>query len=158
MGKEGKTKVGTWKFDLPVASLKHPEKYSGKRTLLELKSSWEKAFVYYLDNNPAILSWSSEEIIIPYYNIIKQRKARYFPDFYIKYKTPNGDKKAIIEVKPFKDTQKPVVKESQSQKTNLYNLNMFYINQMKWKSAKKYCKDNGYHFFIITEKNLNFTK
>jgi len=156
MSKEGKTSVGTYKYDVLVSTLKNPNKYNGKRNCLELKSSWEKAFVYYLDNNQSIINWTSEEIIIPYYNVIKQRKARYFPDFFIEYKTPKGVVKAIIEIKPYKDTLKPVVKESQSQKSNIYNLNMFYINQMKWKSARKYCKDHDYEFFIITEKNLNF--
>ena len=55
----------------------------------------------YCDNNPNIIEWGSEEIIIPYRSPVDRKVHRYFPDFYIKYRTSNGEvKREIIEVKP----------------------------------------------------------
>ena len=62
----------------------------------------------YCDENPSIIEWNSEEIIIPYISPVDGKVHRYFPDFYIKYVT--SDKKTvreIIEVKPKKTTVSP---------------------------------------------------
>ena len=40
----------------------------------------------YCDNNPNILEWGSEEIIIPYKSPLDKKVHRYFPDFFIKYR------------------------------------------------------------------------
>ena len=127
----GRTKAGTYYTELPVSSLKHPEKYDGKRKILELRSSWEMAMVHYLDNNPSILGWSSEEVIVKYFNPLKQRPARYFPDFRLKYQTPKGIKEALVEVKPFHETQKPKITEGMSEKSKAWAMSTYYINQAK---------------------------
>ena len=55
----------------------------------------------YCDNNPNILEWGSEEIIIPYKSPLDKKVHRYFPDFFIKYKNSSGKIiREIIEVKP----------------------------------------------------------
>jgi len=71
--------------------LQHPEKYKGKRPI-QMRSSWETKFALkWLDININIIEWSSEEIIIKYFNPIKNRNARYFMDFSFKAKNKNGD-------------------------------------------------------------------
>ena len=53
----------------------------------------------FCDNNPNILQWGSEEIIIPYRAIPDGKVRRYFPDFYIKVREKSGKvTKYIIEV------------------------------------------------------------
>ena len=62
----------------------------------------------FCDNNPSILEWGSEEVIIPYRCPTDGRVHRYFPDFYIKVHEKSGSvTKYIIEVKPKKQTQPP---------------------------------------------------
>ena len=57
----------------------------------------------YCDNNPNIIEWGSEEVIIPYRSPVDRKVHRYFPDFYIKYRNSKGDVlREIIEVKPKK--------------------------------------------------------
>ena len=54
----------------------------------------------FCDNNPSIIEWGSEEVIIPY-RAPDGRVRRYFPDFYIKVKEKTGKlTKYIIEIKP----------------------------------------------------------
>jgi hypothetical protein len=43
-----------------------------------------------LDKDPSIVEWSSEEHVIPYRSPIDNRMHRYFVDFYIKKKMPDG--------------------------------------------------------------------
>ena len=55
----------------------------------------------WLDRNPDIISWASEELVIPYISPVDNRQHRYFPDFLVKMKTREGKTKTVlIEVKP----------------------------------------------------------
>ena len=45
---------------------KNPTKYRGNPTNIVYRSLWERKFMVFCDNNPSILQWGSEEIIIPY--------------------------------------------------------------------------------------------
>ena len=154
----GKTDVGTYRFEIPVNTLKNSNKYCGVKKLIELRSSWEMAFVKYLDTNTSILEWSSEEIAIIYSHPIKKRDARYWPDFYCKFQTSNGIKEAIIEIKPFEQTQKPVLKETNKSSTNVYALSNYLINQAKWMSAEQACHKKGWKFIKLTEHDIIFNK
>ena len=44
----------------------------------------------FCDNNPSILQWGSEEIIIPY-RAPDGKVRRYYPDFYIKVREKSGN-------------------------------------------------------------------
>jgi hypothetical protein len=44
----------------------NPQKYRGNPTNIVYRSLWERKFMVFCDNNPSILQWGSEEIIIPY--------------------------------------------------------------------------------------------
>ena len=61
----------------------HPEKYKGDPTNIIFRSSWEKMFMRWCDDNKAVKSWQSEEKAIWYYNPVTKKNARYFPDFVV---------------------------------------------------------------------------
>ena len=128
----------------------NPKKYVGDPNRIVYRSLLERRFMLYCDRTPEIIAWASEEIAIKYYNPLDKRVHRYFPDFIVK---TDKDKKYIIEIKPFKQTQKPKVP---SKKTKSFMRESFeYIkNQAKWKAAKEYAKDKGFEFKIMTEKEL----
>ena len=87
---------------------KNPKKYKGNPTNIIYRSLLERRFMVYLDNTPAVLKWSSEEIIIPYVSPIDNRVHRYFPDFYMKFKNKsNITVEQLIEIKPSKHTKPP---------------------------------------------------
>ena len=65
-------------------SPKNIKKYKGNPTNIFYRSLWERRFMKYCDENPMILEWASEEIIIPYISSWDNKRHRYFPDFYIK--------------------------------------------------------------------------
>jgi hypothetical protein len=77
---------------------------------------------------------------------------RYFPDFIAKIRQPNGEVTVVMEVKPFKQTQKPTQKK-RTQKF-LQEVATYAINQEKWRAADLFCKEHGWQFKIITEKEL----
>ena len=132
----------------------NPEKYKGNPYNIIYRSLWERKFMVYCDTNDKIIEWGSEEIIIPYLSPWDGRFHRYFPDFYIKVKQVNGNiKKFIIEVKPKKQTKapKPV---SRKTKKWINEVKTYGINEAKWKSATKWCKQNDMEFKILTEDDL----
>ena len=84
---------------------KNYKKYKGDPTKIFYRSLWERRFMVYCDNNPNIIEWGSEELIIPYISPLDKKPHRYFPDFYIKYVNGNGQTvREVIEVKPKKQT------------------------------------------------------
>jgi hypothetical protein len=118
------------------------------------RSSWEARMMDWLDRNPSIISWSSEEVIIPYKSPVDNRYHRYFPDFLVKLKTVDDKiKTMIIEIKPKHQTQPP---EPQQRKTKKYinEVVTWGVNQAKWHAAKEYCLDRGWDFQVMTEDHL----
>ena len=69
---------------------KNPSKYKGDPTNIIYRSRWELKFMVYLDSHPDVLSWGSEEVIIPYRSPIDNKVHRYFPDFVVKKRNPAG--------------------------------------------------------------------
>lgn len=108
----------------------------------------------FLDTNPAILEWNSEEVIIPYISPIDNHAHRYFVDFSVAYKTKDGQiKKALVEVKPFKQTMPPE-KRSRNTKQFIAEVSTYAVNQAKWAAAKDWCAKKGYEWMVLTEKEL----
>lgn len=133
----------------------HPEKYEGDPTGIIARSSWETKFFIWCDNNPAVVKWSSEELIIPYKCKTDDRWHRYFPDAKVKIRDAAGNIKTyIVEIKPDKQTRPP---ETPKRKTRQYinEVLTWGKNESKWLAAIEYCKDRGYEFKILTEKHLN---
>ena len=112
---------------------KNYKKYKGDPTKIYYRSLWERRFMVYCDNNPNIIEWGSEEIIIPYRSPVDRKVHRYFPDFYIKYRTSTGDvKREIIEVKP-KSQCFPPKEPKRVTKKYRQKVLTYIINQAKFK-------------------------
>jgi hypothetical protein len=142
------------KYRQGIYTLVHPEKYKGNKNQICWRSSWECKMMKFLDHNPNVVEWSSEETIIPYANPLTGRISRYFVDFYAKMKDKSGElKKYLIEVKPHAQTMPPVQKNRKT-KSLIYQQAEYVKNQAKWKSAAEYCAKRNMNFVILTEKQL----
>ena len=124
-------------------------KYKGDADNVIFRSMWEKYCFRWLDENPAIKEWSSEEVVVPYYYDIDKQYHRYFVD--IKYTTMEG-KTFLVEIKPKKQTQAPTGKR----KTKQYiSESLTYVkNQCKWAAAIKYAQERNWQFVVWTEDTL----
>jgi hypothetical protein len=108
----------------------------------------------WLDKRDDVLEWSSEEIIIPYRDPTDGRLRRYFPDFLVTKKGKEGNiETVLIEIKPDKETKMPD-KPAKITKHYWNKVAIYAINQKKWESADKWCKEKGYKFIIMTEHDL----
>ena len=133
---------------------KYPKKYIGDPTNIVYRSGWEKRVMQTLDENINVLRWASEEVIIPYVSPIDNRPHRYFPDFYVETKHPDGSiKKMLLEVKPKAQTKPPATPKRKT-KRYITEVMTWGVNEAKWKAAEEYCKDKGWEFRIITEAEL----
>ena len=132
---------------------KNKEKYSGK-TLPICRSKWEYKFCHYLDNNPNVLNWLSEEPKIPYINPNTGTVWKYHPDFLVKIKEGDTIKIKLIEIKPFKQTLQPKASKGKRKSTLLKEEQTYAMNSAKWQAAKEFCKKKGWDFLILTEKEL----
>jgi len=134
-------------------TVKNKSKYLGDANNVVFRSSWEKKLFIYLDNNPDVINWGSEELVINYVSPSDNRVHRYFPDVIMTYKDKLGViKKAVIEVKPYKQTQPPQGKRMTKFLAEEYKT--YAVNLAKWKYAKEWCEDNGAEFMIMTEREL----
>jgi hypothetical protein len=132
---------------------KHRNKYKGDSENVVYRSSWELRVMKWLDENPSVIWWASEELIIRYKSPIDQKMHRYFPDFIVRLKQKNGtESTVVIEIKPYKQTVKPV----QKRKTNrfLQEAATYAVNQEKWRAADLFCKEHGWQFKVLTEKDI----
>ena len=133
---------------------KNYKKYKGDPTKIFYRSLWERRFMVYCDNNPNIIEWGSEEIIIPYRSPVDKKVHRYFPDFYIKYQNSKGEVlREIVEVKPKAQCLPP--KEPKRKTRKYRNKQITYIiNQAKFKAAGDFCRERKMGFRILTEDHL----
>jgi len=136
---------------------KNPVKYRGNPMNITYRSSWELRVMKYLDDHPYVLEWASEELAIPYKSPIDGKFHRYFPDFLVKMKDKDGKICVrMLEIKPANQSKSPKVRENSQRITKKYinEVATFGINSAKWEAANEYCKDRGWSFHIITEKEL----
>jgi hypothetical protein len=131
---------------------RNPSKYKGDATNIVYRSSWELRVMKYLDEQPNVIWWASEELPIPYKSPIDQKVHRYFPDFIARIRQVNKEVTVVIEVKPFNQTQMP--KQKRKTQKFLQEIATYAINQEKWRAADLFCKEHGWQFKIITEKEL----
>lgn len=128
-------------------TVKHPEKYIGKR-VPTYRSSWEFAFMNFCDNNPAVTQWASEGIKIPYFNPVLGKQTIYVPDFIIVYQDANKRQHTeIVEIKPLAET---TMESARSPKDKL----SVAINMAKWAAADAWCKANNMRFRVVTEYDI----
>lgn len=133
---------------------KFPEKYAGDASNIVYRSGWERRVMQSLDDNAAVIRWSSEEVIIPYISPVDNKPHRYFVDFYVEAKAADGSiKTMLLEVKPAAQVQPP--KQPKKRTRRFISEVMTYgINQAKWEAAVAYCNKKGWEFKIVTENEL----
>ena len=142
---------------------KNPNKYKGNPSNIIYRSLLERRFMVYLDNNPSILKWQSEEIIIPYVSPIDNRAHRYFPDFYIKLRKTQNNKKIVehyvVEIKPKAQLKKPVHPRRKTKKA-LENYKWAYEtyvrNLCKNDALQKVGKSRKFKVMLLTEDSKLF--
>jgi hypothetical protein len=135
---------------------KNISKYIGKGIPV-YRSGWELKFFRWCDNNPKIVEWASESIIIPYVNPVDGKVHRYFTDGVIAINENNTIKKYVVEIKPSTQVQKPIAGKKKHS-TLVYESVRYVQNQAKWAAAKKWCEQRNYSFLILTEKELGISR
>lgn len=129
------------------------EKYKGKQYPI-YRSGWELKFFKWCDNNPNVLAWNSESVVIPYTSPLDNRIHRYFVDGLITIKESTGIKTYLIEIKPSSQVNPPQPKKYKRKTTMLYEQRTYVINRAKWDAAEKWAAKKGIEFKILTEKEL----
>lgn len=127
-------------------------KYVGK-TLPVYRSGWELKFFRWCDNNPNVVEWASESVIIPYLNKADGKYHRYYTDGIVAIKENEKITKYIIEIKPSSQLKVPVAGKKKTSTINYENFR-YLQNISKWDAAKQWCSKKGYKFLILTEKEL----
>ena len=130
----------------------HPEKYIGDANNIIFRQGWELKVLKWADNNPQVLKYAQEELIIPYISPVDSKQHRYFVDFLIMVKTRTGEiKKYAVEVKPEAQTMPP---KTRNKKRLITETMTYAVNQAKWKAADEFCKKKDISFIVLTEKHL----
>ena len=132
---------------------KNPSKYVGDSREIIYRSGWEARVMKWCDENPSVIRWASEELVIPYVSPIDNQVHRYFTDFVIEVQTKSGEtKRYVVEVKPHAQTLPP--KQKRNKQRLLEELSTYAVNQAKWSAAKEFCRKKNMEFIVITEKEL----
>jgi len=140
-------------------SPRYPEKYKGNPTNIVYRSSWELRFMGYLDKNPNVLQWASEELFVPYKSPLDGKWHRYFPDFIVRMRDREGKTVVkMIEIKPRSQSVPPEVRKDGQRITKKYlrEVATYGINNAKWEAAKEFCADRNWEFVVLTEKDVKF--
>lgn len=140
---------GKWRQG--IFTPKNGDKFIGTKAVY--RSGLELKFFRFCDDNPNILKWSSENVVVPYISPVDGRAHRYYVDNFIVIKEGDDIKKYLVEIKPYRQTKPPQTKYRKRQHL-LYEQKQWAINQSKWKYAEAYAKKKGWEFLIITEKDL----
>lgn len=99
----------------------------------KFRSSWEEKFMYYLDADPNVATWSYEKLVLEYVSNKRTGKIRkYYPDFYVEMST---GEKLVIEIK---------------QRRKLDNITV----KKKSAAAERWCMIHKASYKIITELEL----
>ena len=113
---------------------KNPDKYDGNIKQIIYRSSWERLFMVYCDRSEQVLSWSSEEIKIPYR--FEEKIRTYYPDFWVDMIDKDGNRvQKLIEIKP-------------------HHQKKMKVNIAKCTAAIMYGKTNEMEFLVLTEREL----
>ena len=134
-------------------TIKHTSKYGGDPTRVFFRSLWERQAFRWLDENPQVAKWSSEEVVIPYKCKTDGRIHRYFVDLKVTFQ--EGNKTYLIEIKPKKETIPPrITKASRPSKKYIQEVMKYAKNISKWEAATEYARDNLWEFQVWTEDDL----
>jgi len=112
----------------------------------------------FFDNRPEVIKWASEEFSIPYRSPRDNCIHRYFPDFIVAIRKPDGTvTTTVVEVKPAAQTRPPLPTPTGRQtRRYLSEAIRWGINQAKWAATKELCAKAGWEFALFTEENTPF--
>jgi hypothetical protein len=139
------------KYRQGVFTPTNKDKFLGSTAIY--RSGLELKFMRFCDNNPNVIKWGSENVIVPYISPLDGRAHKYYVDNFVIIKEGNVIKKYLIEIKPSKQTLPPETKYKKKQHL-IYEQSMYIKNQAKWQAAREFCKKKGLDFLILTEKHL----
>ena len=154
--KKGRPKQGQFMPD-------NPEKYimvenDQNQGKIIYRSSWERQFMSWLDLTTSVIKWNSEGVYVPYIKPTDNREHKYYIDFYFEAKnTKGGTTRYLIEIKPYAETQPPILpkrKTEKSMQNHQKRIVTYQVNQAKWESAREFARQNKVEFKIITEREL----
>jgi len=138
---------------------KNPQKYKGDATNIIFRSLLERSYMTRLDNDPRIVEWASEEIIVPYISPVDGAPHRYFPDFYVKLLKDGVVNEYLVEIKPKSQTLAPKPPKSGKISRSYKMARIAWaVNEAKWNAARNYCKDKGLTFEILTEEDAGIKR
>ena len=134
---------------------KNPSKYLGDPTKIVYRSLWERRFMVFCDGNDSVISWGSEEVVIPYISPKDNKKHRYYVDFIVETINKRGFKEVtLIEVKPKAQCKEPEAKGGRKTKRYFTEVMRWGVNSAKWKAARNFADNKGWNFKILTEDHL----
>lgn len=137
---------------------KNPAKYVGKTDNIISRSSWETRLFSYLDSNPAVLFWNSEDVVIKYVSPVDGRIHNYHVDVVAKIRNRHGEEKVYaIEVKPEYQMIPPKM-SSTNKKRLTEDIETYSINQAKWAAAKAFFEKQNIIFLVLNEYDIGIAK
>ena len=147
--------MGAYKTYKGYYKPKNLNKYKGDPTKCIYRSLWERRFMQYCDTTEAIVSWSSEEVVVPYWSPLDEKVHRYYVDFWVKTVALDGKEECmLIEIKPKKKTSKPEFGNKKMNFAKMNEMKDWIINTSKWDAAEKFCSVRGWKFKILTENDI----
>jgi hypothetical protein len=135
---------------------RNPQKYRGDPSNIIYRSLWEMRLMKYLDTHSRVLSWSSEEVIVPYISPLDNRPHRYFVDFVVTIQREDGTVDTLmVEVKPKAQTRPPErPRTGRPTRRFVREVETWAVNSAKWEAARAFCAKRGWTFTIMTEDHL----
>lgn len=121
----------------------------------------------YCDMNTTVKWWASEELFVPYLSPLDGKWHRYFVDFVIGVVDENGTEQTLmVEIKPLRQCVAPKVrvfegkvdKRRKDYRDYVRAVRDWSINSAKWAAAQQYCKQRGWTFKLVTDKDLKHGK
>lgn len=150
-----KHKPNNSKFLQDKYIVKNRNKYMGNPDDVFYRSSWELSAFTFFDNNVNVIKWGSEEIAIEYLMPLPNgniKKRKYYPDIYVEYIDAHGKiQKELIEIKPEKQMR---LSKAKKNITRHYENAVYFINQLKFDAAIKWCALHGVKFRTASDKQI----
>lgn len=135
------------KFAQGSYQVRNPDKYVG-RGVPRYRSGWEHAFFLFCDENPSVLQWASEAVVVKYMHPFTGKVTNYIPDIFIRYRDQHGAKHTeIVEIKPRKQS---LIEGRMSDRDRA----VVTINHAKWQAARAWCQRAKIEFRVLTEDQL----
>ena len=131
-------------------TIKRPEKYIGDPSKVVYRSLWERNTFRWLEENPKVKGWNSEDMVVPYKSTVDNKLHRYYVDLLVEM---NNKEIYLIEIKPKKETIPPK-KRSRKTKKYITEVLTYARNNDKWEAADAYAKHKGWKFQVWTEETL----